>query len=212
VATLESLDKVVGKLRETAERLASGRMYFVVVSDHGFVRIEAQLNLDAAFRRAGLLNVDDKGKITDWKATSWSAGGSAAIMLKDPSDAGTLATVQVLLKKLASDPANGIDRVLDANELHKRGGYPQASFLVNLKPGWTMGSALEGPVLSKIRPGGTHGALPDLPDLHAAFFVIGTGIPPGRSLGVIDMRDIAPTLAHLAGLSLPTADGKSLLP
>jgi hypothetical protein len=26
------------------------------------------------------------------------------------------------------------------------------------------------------------------------------------------MRDIAPTLAHEAGLSLPSADGKNLLP
>jgi len=31
-------------------------------------------------------------------------------------------------------------------------------------------------------------------------------------LGLIDMRDIAPTLAKEAGLSLPSAEGKPLLP
>jgi hypothetical protein len=67
-------------------------------------------------------------------------------------------------------------------------------------------------VLSKIKVGGTHGALPDLPDLRAAFFLVGPGVPAGRSLGVIDMRDVAPTLAHEVGLSLPSADGKILLP
>jgi len=33
--------------------------------------------------------------------------------------------------ELASDPANGIDRVLEADDLHARGGYPTASFFVD---------------------------------------------------------------------------------
>jgi hypothetical protein len=117
-----------------------------------------------------------------------------------------------LLTKIAADPANGIDRVLDADELHERGGYPPASFFVSLKPGWRTGSSLDGPLLSKIKPGGTHGQLPDVPDLRAAFFLVGPGVPAGQSLGIMDMRDIAPTLAHAAGLSLPAADGKNRLP
>ena len=40
--------------------------------------------------------------------------------------------------------------------------------------------------------------------------IIGPGVPAGRSLGVIDMRDVAPTLARRLGLTLPTA--KTLLP
>jgi hypothetical protein len=120
--------------------------------------------------------------------------------------------VRTLLTKLQADPANGIDRVLDADELHKCGGYPTASFFVGLKPGWRTGSSLNGPVISKVKPGATHGELPDLPDLRAAFFMIGPGVPAGKNLGVIDMRDIAPTLAKQGGLSLPSADGKTLLP
>ncbi len=212
IAVLESLDAVIGKVRESAERLAPGRAYVAVVSDHGFAKTDAQLNLFPAFRDAKLFSVDDKGKIADWKAMPWVTGGSAAIVLKDPGDVATLAQVRELLAKLASDPANGIDRVLDADELHKRGGYPNASFFVSLKPGWRTGYSLEGPVLSKTKPGGTHGQLPDVPDLRAAFFLVGPGVPAGRSLGVIDMRDVAPTLAHEAGLALPSADGKNLLP
>ena len=129
-----------------------------------------------------------------------------------PKDAATLAHVRELLSRLAADPADGIDRVLEAEELHRRGGYPPASFLVSLKLGWRTGSTLDGPLLSKVKVGGTHGELPDLPDLRASFFLIGPGVPAGRSLGLMDMRDVAPTLAHLAGLSLPSADGKNLLP
>lgn len=212
ITVLETIDATIGKIRATAERLAPGRAYIAVVSDHGFVRTDMQLDLFPLFREAKLITVNEKGKITDWKAIPWVTGGSAAIVLKDSNDVATLSQVRVLLEKVANDPANGVDRILDAEELHKRGGYPTASFFVGLKPGWKTGSSLEGPVLSKIKVGGTHGGLPDLPDLRASFFLVGPGVPAGRSLGLIDMRDIAPTLAHEMGLSLPTAEGKNLLP
>ena len=213
IAVLETIDGVIGRVRDVAEKLAPGRAYIAVVSDHGFVRTDSQLDVVPVFRDAKLITVNDKGKITDWKAVPWMTGGSMAVVLKDPNDAATLAQVRGLLAKLASDPANGIDRVLDADELHQRGGFPTASFFVSLKPGWRTGFALEGPVLSKTKTvGGTHGALPDLPDLRASFFLVGPGVPAGRSLGMIDMRDVAPTLAHEVGLSMPSADGKILLP
>jgi predicted AlkP superfamily pyrophosphatase or phosphodiesterase len=212
IVILERLDAVIGNVRDTAERLAPGRALVAIVSDHGFVKTDAQLNLFPAFRAARLFSVDEKGKIADWKAMPWTTGGSAAIVLKDPNDSATLAQVRELLAKLAHDPANGIDRILEADKLHQRGGYPAAQFFVGLKPGWKTGSTLEGPILSKIKTGGTHGGLPDLPELRASFFLVGPGVPAGRSLGIIDMRDVAPTLAHAAGLSLPTAEGKNLLP
>jgi predicted AlkP superfamily pyrophosphatase or phosphodiesterase len=212
-AVLERQDAIVGKLRDAAERLAPGHAYVAIVSDHGFVKIEARFNPFVAFRDAGLITANSRGTVTDWKAMPWTAGGSAAIVLKDPGDAATLAEVRALLDKLAADPANGIDRVLDADTLHARGGFPTASFLVGCKPGWFVGSGYSGAVATKTtRPAGTHGHLPDLPELRAAFFVVGPGVPAGRSLGLVDMRDIAPTLARSLGLSLPSAEGKPLLP
>jgi predicted AlkP superfamily pyrophosphatase or phosphodiesterase len=105
-----------------------------------------------------------------------------------------------------------IESALEAEDLHKRGGYPTASFFVALRPGWRTGSTADGPVLSKLKVGGTHGSIPNLPDLRASFFLVGPSVPAGKSLGTIDMRDVAPTQAHELGLSLPTADGKILLP
>ena len=212
MAVLERLDAVIGKVWAAAERVAPGNAFVAVVSDHGFTTYDQQLNLFAAFRKANLFSVDDRGKISDWRAMPWETGGSAAIVLKNPKDALTLATVRTLLGKLAADPANGIDRVLEGDELHRRGGYPNASFFVGLKPGWRTGSALSGPVVSSVKAGGTHGELPDLADLRAAFFLVGPGVPAGKNLGLIDMRDVAPTLAKEAGLTLPTADGTAQLP
>ena len=211
IAILERLDSGIGGVRETAERLAPGRAYIAVVSDHGFAKTDTQLNLFAAFREAKLFTVE-KGKIADWRAMPWVTGGSAAIMLKDPGDAAALTQVRELLARVASDPANGIDRVLDAEELHKRGGFPPAAFFVGLKPGWKTGSALDGPLLAKAKPGGTHGEMPDLPDLRASFFLVGPGVPRAHALGVIDMRDVAPTLARATQLPFSSADGKNLIP
>jgi predicted AlkP superfamily pyrophosphatase or phosphodiesterase len=211
IATLEKLDAVIGKVRETAERVAPGRAVVAVVSDHGFAKYDQQLNLFVAFREANLITTNEKGNITDWVAMPWETGGSAAIVLKDPQDQSTVARVHDLLAELAADPANGIDRVLDAEELHKRGGYPNASFFVSLEPGWRTGATLTGAVVAKVKPGGTHGELPDVPDLRAAFFVVGPAIPAGKDLGLIDMRDVAPTLAKEADIAIPSADGKALL-
>jgi predicted AlkP superfamily pyrophosphatase or phosphodiesterase len=213
IAILEQLDAVIGSLRAVAEKVAPGHAYIAVVSDHGFAKVDSQLNLFAAFLEAKLFTPNDKGKISDWKAMPWETGGSAAIVLKDPNDQAILSAVRDLLAKLAADPANGIDRVLNADELHERGGYPIASFFVGLKPGWKTVPSLTGPVVSKTaKTLGTHGELPDLPDLRASFFVVGAGVPAGKDLGLIDMRSVAPTLAHLIGVPLPSADGRNLLP
>jgi predicted AlkP superfamily pyrophosphatase or phosphodiesterase len=212
LVVLERIDTVIGRVRTAAERLAPRRTFFAVVSDHGFVNYDHQVNLFSAFREAKLFTVNEKGNIADWLAMPWETGGSAAIVLKDPKDVAALQKTRELLTKLSADPANGIDRVLEAEELRKRGGYPNASFFVSLKPGWRTGSAMTGPLVLQVKPGGTHGELPDLPDLRAAFFLVGPGIPAEKNLGVIDMRDIAPTLAKEAGLQLPSAEGKALLP
>jgi hypothetical protein len=46
--------------------------------------------------------------------------------------------------------------------------------------------------------------------MRAAFFAAGSGIAAGRDLGIIDMRQIAPTVAALLGVKLPSATGSVL--
>jgi len=212
LAALERLDAAIGNLRATAERVFGGRVIFAVVSDHGFVNVEKQVNFGPEFVQVGLITLDAKEKVADWTAFPWVTGGSAAIVLKDPKDEAVAAQVRELLKKLSTGPANGIDRVLEGDDLHARGGYPTASFFVGLKPGWKTGTSLTGTTVQNIKLGGTHGALNDLPELRSSFFVVGGSVPKNKNLGVIDMRSIAPTLAGLVGLQMPSADGKSLLP
>jgi hypothetical protein len=49
--------------------------------------------------------------------------------------------------------------------------------------------------------------MPERPEMRSTFLIVGPGIAKGRSLGEIDMRQIAPTVAaplrlHLAGAEL----------
>ncbi|HEY2678336.1 MAG TPA: ectonucleotide pyrophosphatase/phosphodiesterase [Steroidobacteraceae bacterium] len=205
--TLERLDAVVGLLRSAAERTSPGRATICVVSDHGFAAVEHDVNLYAAFKEAGLFSVDQNNKVTDWKAVPWPAGGTAAVMLADPADASVRARVKALLDKLSSDPANGIERILTEQEIQRGGGFPDAAYLIALRIGYEIGYSLSLPLVTPPGNLGMHGYLPEHLEMRSSFFMVGPRVPKGRSVGEIDMRQIAPTIAdilhiHLAGAEL----------
>jgi len=203
---LERLDTVIGSLRAAIEKLAPGQATICVVSDHGFAAVEHDVNLYAAFLEAGLFTVDKENKISAWKAIPWPAGGAAAVMLADPNDELVRVQAGDLLHTLASDPANGIDRVMTHEEIVQARGYPNAAFFVSFKIGYEFGSSFSPPLVSNPSNRGMHGYLPDRPEMRSAFFLIGPGVPAGRSLGEIDMRQIAPTLATILHVSLKDAE------
>jgi predicted AlkP superfamily pyrophosphatase or phosphodiesterase len=204
---LERLDTVVGSLRAAAEQAAPGRATVCVVSDHGFAAIQHDVNLYAAFREAGFITLNQAGKIGSWTAMPWPAGGSAAIMLANPQDEAVRAHVKELLDSLAIDPANGIERIVPAEEIRQDGGFPGAAFLVALKIGYEMAYAVSPPLVTPPSNLGMHGFLPEHREMLSSFFLVGPTIAKGRSIGEIDMRQIAPTLAgimhvHLSGAEL----------
>jgi predicted AlkP superfamily pyrophosphatase or phosphodiesterase len=207
-AILERIDAIVGTMVAAAKRAYGERAVVAVVSDHGFMPTSKSLNLIHAFRSAGLVDYPEgvNDKPSAWRATLWSGGGSAAVMLADSSNAAVRARVDSLLRSLAKDSANGIDRVLDAAALRERGGFPGAAHLVSMREGYGIGGNSRGPLVATVSAGGAHGYLPDAPQMRASFFIAGPGIPAGRDLGVIDQRAIAPTLASWLGVRLRGAE------
>jgi predicted AlkP superfamily pyrophosphatase or phosphodiesterase len=214
LATLERIDAIVGALIAAATRAYGGDVVIAIVSDHGFQRTTRAVNLIHALRSAGLVDYAPGAgdKPTAWRATIWAGGASAAIMLRDTADMRTRDRVMQLLRSLAADSANGIERVIDGAELRRRGGFPGAVALVNLRAGYTLGDNSRGPLVVQVSPGGMHGYLPDSPAMRASFIIAGPGIPAGRALGVIDQRAIAPTLARVLGVRLPDAEVAAVLP
>jgi predicted AlkP superfamily pyrophosphatase or phosphodiesterase len=212
IATLERIDAALGQILKSIKHSYGKSVVVCVVSDHGFVQTDKAFNLAVAFRSAGLIDFDEKDQINSWKAGIWGAGGSEAIVLQDKNDGATKTQVATLLATLAGDPANGIDRIIGEEELHARGGFPGSTFLVALRPGFVTGEAVSGDLITVSKYKGMHGYWPDVPDMNSSFFIVGPDIPAGRSLGAIDMRSIAPTLAGILGVSLPAAEAKPVLP
>lgn len=211
---LEAIDGMVSRLAATA--LANDPATVVtVVSDHGFVALTHSVNFYIPFLQAGLIQATiEPGKtpvIHSWKAQPWLAGGMAAILLRDANDHQTEQQVSELLQKLAADKNSGIVKILDREAIKATGGFPNAAFLVVLQPGYLTGSATSGSFVNAIPDEhGGHGFSPEFPDMRASFFISGAGIAHHRDLGVIDMRQIAPTAAKILKVQLPAAKAEPL--
>lgn len=205
-AALEALDDAIGNLVAYA-REAEPDLVVAIVSDHGFAPIEHEVNLIAPFIQAGLITLDGT-KVKDWQAEPWG-GASVAVVLKHPEDSVLKAKVAALLQDLAARPELGIAQVADANQIAQMGGSPMASFWLDMKIGYGMSANPAAPTSGASANKGTHGWFPTDPEMRATFILNGPGIAK-RKLGEIDMRDIAPSLAKVMQVPMPSADGHPL--
>lgn len=213
-ADLEGLDSMVQRIA-TQELANYPNAAIVIVSDHGFAPVEHDVNLAVPFLEAGLIQTAKSPYgttvVTSWQAEPWPAGCVTPIILHDPSDTATRAKVEQLLQHLAADPANGIEAVLDHSAAVALGGIPDAAFLLTFKVGYCNGGALTGPLVTPSLEKGAHGYnIATTPAMRSSFFIMGEGIATGKDLGVVDMRQIAPTLAHILGVTLNTATQPAL--
>jgi hypothetical protein len=124
--------------------------------------------------------------------------------LRERGDAALRARVAKLLDALRADAANGIARVLGTPDIERSGAAPEADFIVEFAPGFYCGTALHGELRTPATSKGTHGYLPERPEMHASFFMKGKRIA-ARNVGTIDMRQMAPTFAAVLGVELPQA-------
>lgn len=209
-AVLEKLDGVIGQVRAAAEKIGGGRAIICVVSDHGFALSNKEVNLNAALHDAGLIELNEQGRVKSWRAFAWYGGGSAGITLRDSSDNEARKKAGEVMRRLASDPASGVSNVIDQTSSQRVAGFPDAAFVVAVRPPYRLGNKLQGPVTVQARPAGTHGYMPDVREMESSFFIAGPGVRAGLDLGRIDMRDIAPTLASLLGVPFSSAEGHRL--
>lgn len=208
---IENEDAMLGAITATA--LANDPdTVIAVVSDHGQMPITRALNINIPLIEAGLIEIEPPQpgravKVTRWTAKKWGD----AILLEDPADAAAHARTRDVLHRLAGDPANGIDRILEGEEVAKLGGYPGASFVIAMKPGTVLrGDYVGDRIVTFPKTRGTHGYLPEVSGMNASLFIKGEGIKAGHDLGIVDMRQIAPTLAQALGVTLKDADQPAL--
>jgi predicted AlkP superfamily pyrophosphatase or phosphodiesterase len=204
-ATVEAIDGMIDRVWKAALN-ADPTTIVCVVSDHGFTPYDRTVSVNVALQRAGLIDTDAEGHVRDWRAITWAN----AVMMKDRGDAAALAATRKVLEGLVADPSSGVFRYFDNDEARREGGFPDAAFVFGIRPGYEISERVTGALVEPHAPAGTHGLLRELPEMDSAFFIAGQGVPRGRALERIDMRDIAPTLAAVAGISLPGAQGRDL--
>jgi len=207
---LEKIDLLVGRLRAAFESRDSKRGIIAIVSDHGFIRYHTEIELGSLLRERHFIDVGPDSAVTSWQAGAWTAGGTGAIVINPKTSAEVRASIENLVRELRDEPEYGVKTIFAGREIDELQGFTGADYVIALHPGFKWGRSLLGPVFIH-QEGGTHGYLPDEPGMDAAFFIAGYAVPKFHSLGRIDMRNIAPTLAARMSLSLTQSEGQNLL-
>ena len=162
---------------------------FVIVSDHGQEDIDRTVNLTELLQKYG------------WGSDRLgvqSCGMSAYFFIDDEDDIPAV-------KRLLTDHAQefGVTRVFDSLALDRMGCIAKVDLAVEGMPGVVFSDALD----ANKRHAATHGFAPGHAAENCFFAVCGNGIPGGKTLPSMPMRDVAPTVAGLMGISLPEAEG-----
>jgi len=197
------LDSCVGRLVEAVRTAGMTQdTTFIIVSDHGFKRYTKQIRPSVALEAAGLAG----------KAYALPEGGSAFVYF-DRAQESEL--VPKAIQALAA--VEGIDKVISPDGFAKL-GLPQperdpqmGQLLLTAKDGYAFSGVAGGPVTAAIpQQAGGHGYLASDPDMDALFIASGYGVRAGARLDRISNLEIAPTVAKLLGLALPTAKGSPI--
>ncbi len=186
---------------------------FVIVSDHGFFPITREIRPNVLFMQAGLIKLDGKTE-TDKQAYAVANGGGCMVYLLDPAKKAELEPK--LMETFAA--LEGVDAVIGPDRFEELGlNSPDRDprspdFWLSAKSGYSFSDSTAGDDVVTLRetPGGTHGYLPNQAALHGTLVLHGYGIKEGVTLPVVSNMDIAPTIAKLLGVSLPTAKGQVL--
>lgn len=212
-----NLDLYIGQLGSTLEELGLlEETNIIMVSDHGQRDINRSINLNVKLADAGLIDVNEDGKVTDWRAYCFSNAMSTLVYVKDPKDEKLVAQVYQTLRDLQEEGVFGIGRIYTAEEADREEGLKGDFTFVIESDGYTsFGDRAVRPLVqnfdaSDYRFGrATHGYMPDYGP-QPVFVAKGPAIREGVELGRGRVIDEAPTFAKIIGQTLPQADGKPI--
>jgi predicted AlkP superfamily pyrophosphatase or phosphodiesterase len=193
------LDGCVGQLVAAVHDAGlQDRTTFLVVSDHGFKAFKNEIRAANALQAAGLDN----------KVYILAEGGSAFVYADQPDVAKTreaLANVEGIEHIYAPDDYGALG-------LPRPERDPQfGQLFLTARTGYSFSGSTGGPVTAAVlQTGGSHAYLASDPELHPIFIASGRGVRSGVNLGLVSNLDVAPTIAKLLGVTLPTAKGKPL--
>ncbi|SCY40414.1 Predicted pyrophosphatase or phosphodiesterase, AlkP superfamily [Desulfoluna spongiiphila] len=210
---LEKIDQMLGVFIGRVHEMTGGNVVVCVVSDHGMLDNIGDIRPNTLFARDGLIKLDENGSVSDWKAWCQRSGGSGYIKLKNSDDSAVREKVEVILTRLQDDKDSGIMEVLTGRQAFaKRKCVSEFDYVLVTKPGYEIQEQTQGNYF-KSEPTymAQHGYSETFPEMRAAFFLEGVNIPKNKDINGMELVDIAPTLAHIMGFVIPTAEGRNVL-
>ena len=182
----ERLDRILQAMGETP---GMEDALLIAVSDHGQSDISVTVNLTETLKKLDL--ADDFGVQSNGESAYFFARREGA----DPARA--LSLLQSRLKE------NGIRRLYGPEDLRRMHAVPGPVFACEAADQVVFSDGLD----ENKREKATHGFGPGHPGENCLFAVFGKGIRKGIELPSMPMRDVAPTIAGLMGVPLPSARG-----
>ncbi len=185
---------------------------FVILGDHGHLRVDYKICPNVLLAQAGLIDLGAGGVPGSWRAYVQSAGVSAQLFARDGR---ALEEARAALAPLVEDGL--VTSVLtreEARRLYHAGG--DFALMMEAAPNHAFGADCTGELVCASGSEdyryavSTHGHLPSRGP-RPPFVVAGPGVKPGRYVGA-RLVDEAPTLMRLAGIPYDEAalDGTDL--
>jgi|APTNR8051073442_1049403.scaffolds.fasta_scaffold07855_2 predicted AlkP superfamily pyrophosphatase or phosphodiesterase len=216
-AANDSDNRVADLVRATEEAGIRDKTTFVITTDHGFITYTKTINPNAMLRREGFVKAAALGKslAPDSPVYAMSQGGGCFVYVLDSANRDKI--IAQITPKLAA--MEGVEAVIPSAEFASRIGHQTADkdprepdLCLSAKDGYSFADSLAdtADISPTDGPKGSHGYLQTNPDLYGCCVISGAGIKAGTVVDFIQNIDLAPTMARLLGIEMPTADGKVL--
>jgi len=218
VSAIRRHDKRLGRI---VDALKEAGIYenstIVALGDHSQLDHSKAIKPNVLFKERGLIQVNQKGKVIDWKAYCKSCDGSAYIYVKDQNDFETKEKVRKLFEQLVQDENSGIERVFSSEEAYQMGADGNAFLMIEAQKGYYFKEYVEGKYIDDItekdvKEGrftfASHGYSPKKDHYRTFFMAAGKGIRSNVVIPSMCLVDEGPTFARLLGLDLGETDGK----
>ena len=186
LVALRLQDEALGRLVAGLDaRGAFEHTTLLLVSDHGILPVQEQVDLAQAFETRGL------------RVRTFGEGGSVRLSAAEPDLDRALEVAESL--GLEAYRRNGAPADLPAAVRLDNPRFGDAVVLA--PPGIAIGSSDPDAPVTR----GAHGYLPDVPEMSGFFMAVGRGITPGTQLPDVSAVDVAPTVLTLLGIPVPRA-------
>ena len=202
----DRVKEVVDAVREAGD---ADRTTFLIVSDHGQSSLHVRLDANALLRQKGLQGAA-AARLPQGQTYAINEGGFALVYQQH----ATAASERALQQMFAGQP--GVRSALTPEQA-ARDGWPTPAksaqapdLLLYAKNDYAFSDGKTGAFVTPTKEAGAHGYPNTEPLMQAIFVASGRGIRRVGEIPSFPNVEVAPTMARLLGISLPTAGGPAL--